>query len=297
MVWFGVILNFARSSGDGTGDVLYRQPLLLKCGELMTTYKKHLYMTVFPVNSLIASQLEPAAFGEHYAVGSSKYYSGKTIFVEVDIDFRDPYFDIDGALAETVPHADTGLPKRTKFICSYGVLVHVPFSALRDLYLVTINGKVLPLQKQPYTVVNQPGMIRMYQEICPLESFVASTKDQREFGKFITRETKSKGAPKIVFTQVDFNIHEFFEQNKGRDIHVCQIPNVNPYRVRDCINELASHPEKLTKTISLGSVLKDVSYRLVRHGVWFVDGDEMIFYGMPSIEELENNYYGWWKVA
>ncbi len=260
-------------------------------------YKKHLYMTIFPVNALIASQLDPAAFGEHYAVGSNKYYSGKMIFVELDVNFRDPYFDIDNGLAATVAHADTGLPKRTKFISSYGVLEHVPFNVLKDVYLVTINGKVLGLQRKEYTVVNRPDLIRMYQEICPLETFVASTKDQREFGKFITRETKTKGAPKIVFTQIEFNIEEFFERNKGRDIHVCQIPNVNPYRVRDCINELASHPDKLTKTISLGTVLKDVSYRLIRHGLWFLDGDEMIFYGMPSLEELENQHYSWWKVA
>lgn len=263
----------------------------------MVEYPKHLYMIVFPINALVASNLNPEDFGMHYAVGSTKHYSGKVIFVELDINFRDPYFEIDKYLAETVPHPVTGKPKRTKFISSYGVLEHVPLNVLKNLYLVHSNGKTLGLEKGEYTAINQPGLIRIYQEICPLETLVASTLDQRTFGKFITRETKSKGAPKILFTQIDFNIDKFFEENRGKEIITCAIPNVNPYRVRECIEELKSNPDKLTKTISLGSVLKDISFSMIRHGFWFVDGDEMVFYPMPSIDELETKYFHWWKFA
>lgn len=261
----------------------------------MTEYPKHLYMIVFPINALVASQLDPEDFGMHYAVGSTKHYSGKVIFSELDINFRDPYFEIDKYLELTVPDPINNRPKRTKFISSYGVIEHIPLNTLQKLYLVKSNGKVLPLEKQEYTTVNRPGLIRLYQEICPLETLVASTKNQREFGKFITRETKSKGAPKILFTQIDFNIDEFFQVNKGKGIISCQIPNVNPYRVKECIEELKKHPEKLTKTISLGSVLKDISFSMIRHGFWFVDGEEMAFFPMPSIEELETKYFYWWK--
>jgi hypothetical protein len=135
----------------------------------------------------------------------------------------------------------------------------------------------------------------MYQEICPLETLVASNKDQREFGKFITRGNKSKGAPKICFTQIDFNIDEFFKYNQGREIHGCQIPSVNPYRLKECIELLNVHPEKLTKTVSLGSVLRDLSYSFLRHGFWFVDGEEMLFFPMPSEEDLKDKHLSWWK--
>src|SRR5512135_2455019 len=110
----------------------------------MADYPKHLYMIVFPINALVASQLRPEDFAQHYAVGSAKHFRGKVIFAEVDVNFRHPYFEIDHYLSLTVPHPD-GLPKKTKFISSYAVLEHVDLKSLRHLYLVTTNGKSLEI--------------------------------------------------------------------------------------------------------------------------------------------------------
>lgn len=260
----------------------------------MARYQKHLYMILFPNNALVASQLEPSKFGEHYTIGSAKHYSGKVIFAELDINFRNDYFAIDEFLEETVEYED-GSPKKTKFISSYKVLEHVDFSAIQQLFLCTTNGRVLPIKPAEYTAYNEPGLIRIYQEVSPLETLLASTFDQREFGKFITTKTKSKGAPKICFTQIDFDIDHFFEVNKNKDIFHIDLPNVNPYRFYDCIMELKENPDKLTKTISLGSLLREISYKFLRHGFWFADDDELKFFPMPSINELENEYYYWWK--
>lgn len=260
----------------------------------MPDYPKHLYMIVFPINALVSSQLEPERFGEHYTMFSAKHFSGKVIFAEIDINYRNEYFDIDRYLSLTVPHED-GTPKRTKFISSYKVLENIELSAIQRLFLVTVNGKVLPIEPAEYTAYNEPGLIRIYQEICPLETLVASTKEQRDFGKFITTQTRSKGAPKICFTQIDFNIDEFFRQNKNKDIYTIELPDVNPYRFYECIMELKNNPEKLTKTISLGSILRDISYKFLRHGFWFAAGEELKFYPMPSQHDLENKYFYWWK--
>lgn len=260
----------------------------------MAEYNKHLYMIVFPINALVASQLEPEQFGEHYTVGSAKHYSGKVIFAEIDINYRHEYFQIDRYLDLTVPHSD-GSPKKTKFICSYNVLEHVELSAIKKLFLCTANGKVLPIEPKEYTAVNEPGLIRVYQEICPLETLVASTFDQREFGKFITTQTRSKGAPKMMFTQIEFNIDHFFEMNKDKEIFQAELHGVNPYRLYDCLMEIKDKPAKLTKTISLGSLLRDISYKFLRHGFWFAEGDELKFFPMPSLNQLENEYYYWWK--
>ncbi|PID57668.1 MAG: hypothetical protein CR986_08785 [Ignavibacteriae bacterium] len=260
----------------------------------MSDYEKHIYMIVFPTNTLVASQLTPEKFGEHYIMGSTKHFSGKVIFAEIDINFRNDYFEIDRVLETTTPHSD-GSPKKTKFISSYNVLEHIELSAIKRIFLCTRNGKVLPIEPAEYTAYNQPGMIRIYQEITPLETLVATNKDQRAFGKYITTETKSKGAPKICFTQIDFNIQNFFENNKNRDIFHIDLPSVNPYRFYDCITELQEKPDKTTKTISLGSLLKDISYKFLRHGFWFSDGTELRFFPMPSEIELENKYYYWWK--
>lgn len=260
----------------------------------MTSYEKHLYMIVFPINALVASQLEPDQFGEHYTIGSAKHFSGKVIFAEIDINFRNKYFDIDKYLAQTISH-DDGQPKKTKFISSYNVLENINLSAIQTLYLCTTNGKVLPIMPEEYTAYNEPGKIRIYQEITPLETLVASTKDQREFGKFITTGSKSKGAPKICFTQIEFDIENFIRENKNKEIFNIELPGVNPYRIYDCLNELKEQPEKLTKTLTLGSLLRDLSYKLLRHGFWFFGDDEIKFFPMPSLNELETKYFSWWK--
>lgn len=262
----------------------------------MPTFAKHLYVIVHPVNALVASQLPPEKFAEHYTIGSSKHYEGKVIFAELDSSFRDKYFEIDHYLKETVPHPD-GSPKKTKFISSYAVLEHIDLKALKSLYLVTTDGKVLELKAKPYTAVNEPGLVRVYQEICPLSNMVASTLDQRAFAKYITSETRSKGAPKILFTQYEFNVELFLHQNQNRDMLTCPIPDTYPNRLHDYLLELKENSDKKTKTISLNSTLTAASWRLIRHGFWFGGPDELVFFPMPSSKELEKNHYEWWRSA
>ncbi len=259
----------------------------------MSDYPKHLYMIVFPINALVASQLDPEKFGEHYTIGSAKHFGGKVIFAELDVNFRNENFQIEEYLKQTATH-DDGTPKKTKFISSYNVLEHVDLSAIQKLFLVTTNGKVLPIESAEYTAYNQPGLIRIYQEITPLETLVASTKDQREFGKFVTNQ-KAKGAPKICFTQIEFDIEKFIDSNKNKEIFNIELPAVNPYRFYDCIMVLKKYSDKEAKTISLGSLLRDISYKFLRHGFWFAKGDELKFFPMPPESDLEDKYFYWWK--
>jgi hypothetical protein len=262
----------------------------------MTDYPKHLYMIVFPINALVASQLEPTEFAQHYTIGSARHFQGKVIFAELDINFRDPYFLIDEYLEKTVPHAD-GSPKRTKFISSYRVLEHVPFNVIKKLYLVTVSGKALELSPSPYTAENVPGLIRIFQEIAPVRNLIASRLDQRDFGNYITADT-AKGASRFCFTQIDLNIEEFLAESRNREIIISPIPDSNPYHLLDCLMEMHRTEDKQVKTISLSSVLHNISYRVLRHGFWFFDkNDEMLFFPMPTAHELETTYYDWFKSA
>jgi len=260
----------------------------------MAEYQKHLYMIVFPVNALVASQLNPSEFAQHYTIGSAKHFRGKVIFAEVDINYRNQYFDIDHYLSLTVAHPN-GSPKKTKFISSYGVLEHVDLKALKHLYLVTTNGKALEISSKPYTAINEPGLVRIYQEVTPLSNLVASTLDQRAFGKYITTESKSKGAPKICFTQYEFNVADFLEKNKNREMLYSPIPETNPSRLYGYLIELKTIPEKKTKTISLNTTLIEAPYPFIRHGFWFAAPGELVFYPMPSREELARDHYDWWR--
>ncbi len=260
----------------------------------MADIEKRLYMIVFPVNALVASQLNPVQFAEHYTTGSSKHFKGKVIFVEIDNSYRNMYFDIDHYFSLTVPHPD-GTPKKTKFISSYAVLEHIDLKAMKNMYLVTTNGKALELQSQPYTAVNESGLVRIYQEITPLSNLVASTLDQREFGKYITVGTKSKGAPKVFFTQYEFDVEDFHKKFTSSHIHYSPIPETNSARLNEYLTELKSHPDKKTKTLNLNSTLIATSYSLIRHGFWFAAGNELLFYPMPSGDMLKKDHYDWLK--
>lgn len=262
----------------------------------MANDNKHLYMIVHPVNALVASQLPPEQFAEHYTIGSTKHYEGKVIFAELDAAFRDPYFDIDHYLKLTVARPN-GAPKKTKFVSSYGVLEHVDLQAIKSLYLVTTNGKALALKPKAYSAVNEPGLVRVYQEICPLTSLVASTLDQRSFGRYLTMETRSKGAPKVLFTQYEFDVEAFLRTNKNRDRMDCPIPDTHPNRLHDYLLELKDKTDKKTKTISLNSTLSSASWTLIRHGFWFAAPEQLMFFPMPPVKQVEKDHYDWWRAA
>jgi len=261
----------------------------------MSDYQKHLYLNLLPTEALGASHLTPAEFGSHYSIGSSRHFTGKVIFAEVNIDFRHEFLRIDDYLKET-ESGIPGRPKRTKFVKSYRVLEHVDLSALEELYLVTTDGAVLGLEKheQP-TDYGDQSRIRLYQEICPLRLLVASNLGPQQFGHYITGETWSKGAPKIFFTKYDIDVAAMVANNEVRGFNMGPLPNVNPTNLPTAFKELQEDPSKKTKTVSLNPNLDFVSYKAIKHGFWFSGGPDTVFYRMPSIDELHEKHYSWWR--
>ena len=259
----------------------------------MAEYAKHLYMILYPNEALIASQLTPDAFGKHYSIGSPRHFQGKVIFCEVDINYRHEYLRIDEYLAQT---EKPGGPKRTKFVKSYRVLEHIDFSALQKLYLVTTDGAVLGLDKgEEPSAYKYEGHVRVYQEMCPLRLVVASQLKPHEFGNYITRETWSKGAPKIFFTQYDIDVEAVVSSNEVRAFGTGPLPNIHPANLPLALQELRADPGKKTKTISLNPNLDSMSYKVIQPGFWFADANSTVFYRMPTMDELHYQHYSWWR--
>jgi len=77
------------------------------------------------------------------SASSARYFEGKLVFVELDPEFRHPYFDVESAYAQLKPHED-GSPKATKFISSYRVLEHVD-SGDGKLYICDASGGYVAL--------------------------------------------------------------------------------------------------------------------------------------------------------
>ncbi len=261
----------------------------------MTELKKYLYLILYPNEALVASQLSPNEFGKHYAIGSPKHFSGKVVFAEIDINFRNNYFDIDGYLKQT-DSGIPGVPKKTKFIKSYRVLEHVDLNAVLDLHLVTVDGYVLTLEKsKDFSLFHQPKHIRIYQEICPLKLLVASNLAPTQFAEYITKETVSKGAPKIFFTQYNVNPEDVFKEKKSGPLVSSPLPNINPTNLKAALMELAGDPTKKTKTISLNEIFDQISYSKIKHGFWLADDKDILFFQIPDETELEEKNYKWWR--
>lgn len=260
----------------------------------MSDVKKHLYAILYPNAALVASQLEPDNFAKHYSIGSSRHYSGKVIFIEIDLSFRHEYFPIDEMLEQTVPHPD-GRLKHTKFISTYRVLEHLDFKSMGDLYAVNVGGHALRIQKTPYTAVNDPGLVRIFQELNPVTLLVASTYDQREFGKILTQPDYPKGCPKLAFTQFDLTIDKFLAEIETNPFMNSPFQGIHPHKLKDAVLELQDGKGKAFKSVSLASVFRSVSFAKIRHGFWICGGDEMAFYPMPSVQELEKNNHLWYR--
>jgi hypothetical protein len=261
----------------------------------MPEFQKHLYLILYPNEALIASQLSPEAFGEHYATGSPRHFRGRVIFAEVDTAFRNEYLPIDEYLRQT-ESGRPGAPKRTKFISSYRVLEHIDFSALQKLYLVTTDGSVLGIDQGAEPAPSgRSGRVRVYQEICPLRLLVASNLEPHEFGTHVTKAGWAKGAPKIFFTQYDIDVESEVRRTEVQFSMAGPLPNVNPANLPGALRELQADPNKKTKTVSLNPNFDMVSYKSIQPGFWFAGGGATIFYRMPTIDELVHKHSHWWR--
>ena len=256
-------------------------------------YKNRLYMVLYPNQSLIASHLDPEMFARHYTSGSSRHYSGKLIFAEVDAEYRNDFFDIETILKDLKPHSD-GRPKATKFIASYRVLEHVDLSALGQLHLATEEGHCIGLEKGGCKD-HQEGFIRVYAEIAPMRMLVMSRLTPPEFGKRITDPTNTKSAPAQFFTQLDFNPVEFVKEFEKNPFKPSPVPSMHPSTIRDGFNEMMSHTEKRTKGMALDSNMDSISYRLIRNGFTFAAKGECLFYPIPTISEIEAMNLKFWR--
>ncbi len=260
----------------------------------MSEYTNHLYIILHPNPALVASQLDAEAFAKHYRTGSTRYYSGRVIFADVDVNFRNDYFDIQGALDALKPHED-GSPKATKFIRTYRVLEHVDLAALGRLHITSADGNVISLKSAPYDKRHEPGFIRVYAEIAPMTMMALSTYDLPTFAEFISNPNNPKGAPKVFLTQIDLTIADFLRDFEENPFMAPPLPEVHPAKLRDAILALQHNDAKKVKSISLRADLERLRFSRIRHGFVFGAGDHSLFYPMPTLAEIERTNFAFFR--
>ncbi len=252
----------------------------------MSTY---FYLSTTP-EALIASMLPPKEFGMYMATGTKKRNVGQAIFFEVDVEQIKDSIDMDYVKSRCVKKPD-GAPKSSVYLSVYKALESLPLKALKSLYLTTDKGIVLELKKTTYDIgVEVKNRLHLYQEMCPVNPLVASTLTPSEFLKLITDGSIHIVVPKLCF--VELKLEELASNPlSGSAEH---LPYHNVEHLRDCLEILRTEDKKHMKTVQRffsGSLL----YRTISTGFYVGDKNEIISYPYPSMAELEQINYDFFR--
>jgi len=249
----------------------------------------HLYLSMIP-EALIASMLTPEEFGVYYAVGTQKKSRGQAIFFEIDSDFRHDFFPIEEGIRRCVPHED-GCPKRSIYISVYRVLEHVSLEVIQKLYLVTQDGRMLGLESSKEIPEDSTGL-HLYQEIAPVHSFVVSTLAPRGFYELIVKNPVSLlSIPAICF--VELRLGELAEDPESGAVR--DLPYSNIGHLRQCLVDLRTktgHTKMVDRTHSAS-----FPYRMIKQGIFVGNTERLLYFPMPSREELRAKNYYWLRSA
>ena len=247
----------------------------------------YLYMTTFP-EALVASMLPPDDFCKYLAVGTEKRAHEHAMLFQIDSDLKSDYFKLSEIAKKCVPHPD-GSPKHSSYISIYRVIEHIPMEAFQDLFLVTKDGIVLRLSIAEYTH-EEKNEIHFYKELCPVTPTIVSKFGPRDFCRFITDKSGAMWLPKVVFAELHLG------DLAGEDIPASSFPYHDIEHIRNCVIELKESRDKETKTVNRVHSHQFL-YRTIKGGIFLGEGDRMIWYPFPSMDELKNKYYSWWRSA
>ena len=245
-------------------------------------------MLCYRFEALVASHLEPEAFGRYMAVGTQKNARGNVVFFEIDPALKSDYFKLDDLEKRCVPHLD-GSPKRSKYISVYRVMEHLDLSAFGKLHLCTADGRVLSLEPSPYDKsVENPGS-NLYEELCPVYPLVVSALAPSGFLKFMTEPKNPVSVPRLFFVDMLLDRDE-------NGMLAGYLPYPDPRHLIDCLNDLEKGSDKKTKTVSR-SPRHHAFFRTIRRGFFLGDQSGMKFYEFPERRILEVEFTKWWRSA
>lgn len=236
----------------------------------------HYYVMVSPTEALIASMLNSMEFGAYMATGLRNTASEQLIFVELTEEFGSD-FDWDYARRACKAHPD-GSPKHSVYLSVYRVLERVPLSVLGNLQLVTQDGRCLAIEPKAMVLPKHWKGYALYKELCPVTPLVASSLPPEPFARYLLDTTNHISVPAIVFA----------------DINSIDLGNLSESEhIKLCLDEVRRQPGKRSKTIERSSS-NHFTYRSIGEGIYFArHKDGMIWYAMPSLDEIKTKHYEW----
>jgi hypothetical protein len=250
---------------------------------------KYIYLSVIP-EALIASMLPPKEFGDYMATGTKKRNVSQAIFFEVDLEMMKDKIDVDYVNKRCVRKTD-GSPKSSVYLSTYRVLEMVPLKALKSLYVTTETGVVLELKRVEYDKSKEvKNALHLYQELCPVSPRVASTYTPSEFARALTDGSSHVNLPKLFFA--DLKLGDLAKDPISGSAELLPYRNVG--HLRDCLEILKTENDKHMKTVQRvfsGTLL----YRTIGRGFYVGDKDDIIYFPFPSMAELEDQNYDFFR--
>ena len=248
----------------------------------------HYYMLCYRFEALVASHLDPEAFGRYMAVGTQKNTKGIVLFFEIDPNLKGNYFRLSDIEQRCVPHPD-GSPKRSKYISIYRVLEHLELADFGRLYLGTADGRVLGIEPSEYDPSHEDAGPNLYQELSPVSPMIVSVLPPAAFIRFITDPANHLRVPRLLFADLLVDRDE-----TGR--LAGYLPYANTMHIMDCIRELEAGTDKKTKTVTRSPRLHGF-FRTIRRGFFLGDAQHLKFYRYPERRMLEIEHARWWRSA
>jgi hypothetical protein len=247
------------------------------------------YLSVNPLEALIASHLTPQEFGRYMATGKKNGSYERIMFIEVEGGFGS-YFDWDYAQKRCVPHED-GRPKNSVWMSVYRALEHVQLDKLQSLFLTTLDGRTLEIPRGEYTPPDESKGYFVYQELCPITPLVVSRLNPTEFCSYMTDPSNKVSVPKVVFA--DLKTIDFDNPEQTGNIGGAYDRNIE--HLRDCVHDVQNQKDKPNKNVERS--VRAFSYQIINQGVYVGTGSDIVQYTMPSGAELRRTQYEWARSA
>lgn len=250
-----------------------------------------IYLTANP-EALIASMLPPKEFGLYLSTGTKNRNRGQSIFFEIDADKIEKVIDKESVRRRCVEKPD-GSPKSSVYLSVYKALEAIPLEAFKSLYLTTETGFTLELKGKPYDSSQESAdRYHLYQELCPVTPLIATEYTPSQFMKHLTDGSTTIVLPKLFF--VELKLGALAKSPLSGSIEY--LPYANVGHLRDCFEIIMTEEDKHMKTVQRtfsGTLL----YRIIENGFYIGNKDLIICYPFPSLAELEEVNYEFFRAV
>ncbi len=247
------------------------------------------YVSLYPLEALIASNLEPKEFGRYMALGESIGSNERIVFVETEGDFGH-HFDWARAKKQCVPHED-GRPKHSVWMSTYRVLENLQLDKLKSMYLTTQDGRTLALERTDKSIEPGDREYWAYQELCPVHPLVVSVLDPKGFAEFITDSKHPISVPAIAFANLK-TVNLADPENSG---NLGGTYDHKAEHLAKCVDAVRQNPDKPAKNVQRSNTA--FSYQVIDRAIFVAQKGKLAAWHLPDRKTLESTHRDWARSA